>query len=134
MRIVCGDRYDSKSSRSTTFGLTRMPGTLHYMSPEQLTGKPLDGRSDIYTLGVLAYEMITCALPFPDATGPAALVAAHRARTPVPPSQLRHGRDLPHAVNDVVLKCLARDKHNRYADVTQLAAALQALIAMYPAP
>ena len=51
-------------------------GTLEYMSPEQLMGKELDGRSDIYTVGVLAYEMITGRLPFPDAKGPAALITA----------------------------------------------------------
>jgi serine/threonine-protein kinase len=124
-KIMCGDRHDSMSSGSTTSGMTSWFGTPDYMSPEQLMGRPLDGRSDIYTLGVLAYEMITGRLPFPDGKGHTGLLAACLTQSPTRPSQAHPRAGLPSAADDAILMCLARDKHNRYADVTQLAAALQ---------
>src|SRR5204863_354989 len=70
-------------------------GTLEYMSPEQLMGKQLDGRSDVYALGVVAYEMITARLPFPDAKGPAGLITAQLKQTPQPPSTANPKANLP---------------------------------------
>ncbi|HEY0193601.1 MAG TPA: protein kinase, partial [Kofleriaceae bacterium] len=107
-------------------------GTLEYMSPEQLMGKPLDGRSDVYALGVLAYEMTTGRLPFPDAKGPAGLITAQLKQTPLPPSQANAKALLPKAADRAILKCLEKDKNNRYPDVSALAVALQEVIASTP--
>ena len=95
-------------------------GTLEYMSPEQLMGKPLDGRSDIYGLGVVAFEMLTGRLPFPDAVGPAALISAQLKKTPPVASQINPGGNIPPVVDKLILKMLAKDKNQRFRDVGEL--------------
>ncbi len=122
-KVMRGETIDPQSPQLTATGQTL--GTLEYMSPEQLMGKALDGRSDVYALGVLAYEMITGRLPFPDAKGPAGLITAQLKQTPIPPSQACPQANLPRAADRAILKCLEKDKANRYADVSALAVALQ---------
>jgi serine/threonine protein kinase len=95
-------------------------GTLEYMSPEQLMGKPLDGRSDIYGLGVLAFELITGRLPFPDAVGPAALISAQLKKVPPSPSSAHPEGNIPAEVDQLILKMLEKDKNNRFRDATEL--------------
>jgi serine/threonine-protein kinase len=126
-KVMRGETIDPQSPQLTATGQTL--GTLEYMSPEQLMGKALDGRSDVYALGVLAYEMITGRLPFPDAKGPAGLITAQLKQTPAPPSQAYPQADLPPAADRAILKCLEKDKNNRFPDVSALAIALQDVIA-----
>lgn len=126
-KVMRGDSIDPQSPQLTATGQTL--GTLEYMSPEQLMGKSLDGRSDVYALGVLAYEMTTGRLPFPDAKGPAGLITAQLKQTPIPPSQANPKANIPNAADRAILRCLEKDKNNRYPDVTALANALQAAIA-----
>ncbi|HUJ59611.1 MAG TPA: serine/threonine-protein kinase [Kofleriaceae bacterium] len=125
-KVMRGDSIDPQSPQLTATGQTL--GTLEYMSPEQLMGKALDGRSDVYALGVVAYEMITGRLPFPDAKGPAGLITAQLKQTPQPPSVANPKARLPPAADRVILKCLEKDKNNRHADVSAMAAALQDVI------
>jgi len=125
-KVMRGDSIDPQSPQLTATGQTL--GTLEYMSPEQLMGKPLDGRSDVYALGVVAYEMTTGRLPFPDAKGPAGLITAQLKQTPMAPSQANPKANLPQLADRVILKCLEKDKNNRYADVTQLSKALQEVL------
>ncbi len=126
-KVMRGDAIDPQSPQLTATGQTL--GTLEYMSPEQLMGKQLDGRSDVYALGVVAYEMITARLPFPDAKGPAGLITAQLKQTPQPPSAANPKANLPADADRIILKCLEKDKNNRYADVTQLAEALADMVA-----
>lgn len=126
-KVMRGDSIDPMAPQLTATGQTL--GTLEYMSPEQLMGKPLDGRSDVYALGVVGYELITGRLPFPDAKGPAALITAQLKQTPPAPSQVAPSLRLPAAVDRVLLKCLEKDRNQRFADVTALAAALQEALA-----
>jgi serine/threonine-protein kinase len=82
-------------------------------------GKQLDGRSDIYAVGVVAYELLTGRLPFPDAQGPAALIAAQLRRTPEAPSRVR-GDAVPPGVDAVVLRMLEKDRAKRFNDAADL--------------
>ncbi|GAB4536443.1 MAG: hypothetical protein Tsb0020_51270 [Haliangiales bacterium] len=115
-KVMRGD--GTQTPQLTATGQTL--GTLEYMSPEQLMGKELDGRSDVYTVGVLAYELITARLPFPDAKGPAALITAQLREVPEPPSQVNPGAGIPAAVDAVILKMLSKDKADRFTDVDDL--------------
>jgi serine/threonine-protein kinase len=101
-------------------GLTRtgaVMGTATYFSPEQAQGFAVDARSDIYSLGVVLYEMLTGVVPF--AGDSAVSVAYLHVREPVvPPSQRRP--DLPPALEAIVLTCLAKDPAARYQTADQL--------------
>ncbi len=98
-------------------------GTAAYMAPEQALGHAVDGRTDLYALGVLLYEMTTGRLPF---TGddPLAVVSQHVHASVVPPRVLRS--DLPRALEAVILRLLAKDPAQRYATADETAAALRA--------
>jgi serine/threonine protein kinase len=97
-------------------------GTLEYMSPEQLMGKQLDGRSDIYAMGVLAFELLTGHLPFPDAQGPAELIGAQLKKVPPPPSSANPTGEIPPGVDAIILRMLEKDRGKRYQDVDELCA------------
>lgn len=108
----------TKGPQLTATGQTL--GTLEYMSPEQLMGKELDGRSDVYGLGVLAYELMTGCLPFPDAIGPAMLISAQLKRTPDVPSSTYPAGNIPRDVDAMIYKMLEKDRNNRFVDVSAL--------------
>jgi eukaryotic-like serine/threonine-protein kinase len=100
-------------------------GTPEFMSPEQIRGKPLDGRSDVYALGVLAYELFTGALPFAGKTSQEMMVA--RLRAPAIP--LRQKReDLPAKLEAVIAKALVLDPAGRYGSMGELAHALESAV------
>ena len=88
-------------------------GTPHYMSPEQVQGKQLDPRSDVYSMGVLMYEMVVGMKPFA-APSLTAVLTAHVTETPKPPIQERP--DIGREVNDIIVRCLAKNPKDRYAD------------------
>jgi hypothetical protein len=99
-------------------------GTLHCMSPEQTRGEPLDGRSDIFSLGCVLYEAATGQLPF---TGPSILSVAHNiaALNPPLPSAIR--ADLPHEFDLIIQRALAKERQHRFATASEMAAALHNL-------
>ena len=92
-------------------------GTPDYMSPEQAQGFPVDHRSDIYSAGVVLFEIFTGELPF---AGDSALAIAmrHVSDPPPPPRKLR--ADLPAALEAVILKALDKDPGRRYQKVADL--------------
>ena len=96
-------------------------GTVGYMSPEQVTGQPVDGRSDLYSLGVVAFETLSGRLPF---DGPAPVVIVAHATKPAPPLA-SVAPQVPAALCAVVDRCLRKDPADRYATGNALAAALE---------
>ena len=104
-------------------------GTLEFMSPEQLRGRPLDGRSDIYALGIVAYEMLTGLLPWREARVPIDVIKFHLETAPPLPSQLRRDLPIPKEVDEIVLRMCAKDPTDRYADTADLRAHLEQTIA-----
>lgn len=108
-------------------GLTRVGevvGTPEFMSPEQASGDTVDGRSDIYSLGVVGYYMLSGKLPF-DSASPTALLAMHL--THAPPSLALLRPDLPPEMIEAVERCLAKSPAERWASGEALASALDVL-------
>jgi serine/threonine protein kinase len=104
-------------------------GTLRYMSPEQLMGAPLDGRSDIYTLGVLCFELLTKSVPFPEANKPAKLIAAQLRQEPDPPSTVHPAGRIPSGVDQLLLTMLAKEPDHRFGDAQALWQTCEAILA-----
>ncbi len=104
-------------------------GTVEYMSPEQIMAKGVDGRSDVYALGVVLYRMLTGKPPFRDAGVPAII---HSHLNLVPPSVVLIAPEVPIALDRVVMRCLAKDPTQRYDTMMELADALDASLAAEP--
>ncbi len=98
-----------------------MMGTLLYMSPEQIKGREIDTRSDIYTLGITLFETLTGRLPFERKTH-YALMHAHVQENPPPPS--RYQREIPHGLEKVILKAIAKEPHRRFQTIVEFRQAL----------
>jgi serine/threonine-protein kinase len=124
-KIVAGD--GSREPALTAAGQTL--GTLEYMSPEQLQGLQLDGRSDIYALGMMAYEMLCGRLCWDD-TSPGGLIGGHINLKPRPPGVLRPDLRIPPDVDRIVLRMVEKDRNRRYATVDELRAELLPLTGM----
>ncbi|MFW5925429.1 MAG: protein kinase domain-containing protein [Myxococcota bacterium] len=100
-------------------------GTPHYMSPEQAAGHAVDGRTDIYAVGVIMYEMFTGKVPF-EADTFMGILTKHMFEQPVPPSQMVEGGPLG-AIEDVILRALAKKPEQRYQTMEELLADLAAV-------
>jgi serine/threonine protein kinase len=98
-------------------------GTPQYMAPEQAAGKPVDARSDLYSLGVVLYEMLVGEVPFNDPSTPAVLVK-HMTEVPAQPSRRRPDLHIAPAVEAVALKCLEKDPAARIQTADEFARAL----------
>jgi len=99
----------------------RMVGTLEYLAPERVMGKPFDERSDLYSAGVVFYEMLSGHVPF-ESDSDYALIRAQAEQQPPPLQQF--GVAVPRPVVDVLLKSLAKNPEERYPNAAAMAAAL----------
>jgi serine/threonine-protein kinase len=100
-------------------------GTPYYMSPEQCQGEELDARSDIYSLGIILYEMLTGDVPF---RGPTPMVVAHKHITEIPaPLHTRHP-EIPQQVEEVIFRALNKGREDRQESALQLGEELEAAL------
>jgi serine/threonine-protein kinase len=115
-------RADAQHPSVTSPGI--VCGTPDYMAPEQGRGDAIDGRSDLYSIGVVLFQLLTGRLPF-EADSPTQVVMMHLT-IPVPdPRQVAPERNIPEPLVDVVLKALAKDAKKRYQDAAEFADALR---------
>ncbi len=122
------------SAKVTDFGIARVAsaaqstltqealGSVHYISPEQARGSHIDGRSDLYSAGVVLYEMLTGRLPFEGET-PVSVAIQHINSIPIPPRDLNDA--IPEALEAIVLKAMAPRPEDRYASAEEMLADLE---------
>ena len=96
-------------------------GTAQYLSPEQARGAPVDQRSDLYSLGIVIYEMLTGKVPF-TGDAPVEIAMKHLNAVPEPPSKLRP--EIPHDLDAIVMRALAKEPEQRYASAEEMDADL----------
>ena len=101
-----------------------MVGTPHYMSPEQALGRPTDARSDVYSIGVMAYEILTGKVPY---DGESPLVIAMKHVSEPPPDDLRKATDVTPELIAITYKALAKEPSSRFASAADLEAELAML-------
>lgn len=99
-------------------------GSVHYISPEQARGLPVDGRSDIYSLGIVMYEMLSGKLPF-DGDDDRTVALKHLSAVPTPLREI--APSVPEALEKIVMKAMEASLDNRYQTADALAADLEAL-------
>lgn len=105
-------------------------GTPHYMSPEQCRGEVVDGRSDLFSLGAMTYEMLTGIKAFQGDTIVNVMMGILDPNTPVPPGDLRP--EIPYDLSEVVMKALAKDPADRFQRGKEMVEALQSALADAP--
>lgn len=127
---------DAGNAYLTDFGLAKLAegsgeitksgtivGTPAYMSPEQLRGEPLDHRSDIYSLGVILYNMVVGRLPFDTTTSDlVSIIYQHLEKPPTPPREINP--DIPADVEAVIMRALQKNREERFSTATDMARAL----------
>jgi tetratricopeptide (TPR) repeat protein/predicted Ser/Thr protein kinase len=121
--LAISESSTTQSRDSDLSGPGRVVGTLRYMSPEQALGKPLDARSDLFSLGAVIYEMCTGEAAFPERGAEVLDAVLHRP--PVPISRLNY--DVPEELERIVRKCLAKDPGDRYQTARELGVDLRTL-------
>ena len=111
----------ARSLKAKVTGAEMIIGTPEYMSPEQVEGRETDQRSDIYSLGIILYEMVAGRVPFEGDT-PFTMGVKHKSEVPRPPKEVN--AQIPEDLNRVILERLEKDKGKRYQSAGELRAEL----------
>ena len=106
---------NTSTATITSFGKTM--GSVHYFSPEHAKGGYTDAKSDLYSLGVVMYEMATGKLPF-DADSPVSVALKHIQETPIEPKQINP--NVSQALNQIIMKAMEKSTANRYQTATEM--------------
>jgi len=120
-RLKVTDFGIARSGASQMTEVGSIIGTAQYLSPEQARGAPVDQTSDLYSVGVVLFEMLTGQVPFTGDT-PLEIAMKHLSEVPKPPSELRP--EVPHDLDSVVLRALAKDPGERYQSAEEMDADL----------
>ena len=108
----------ARATSSSTITYTgTIVGSVHYFSPEHARGGYTDSKSDLYSLGVVMYEMVTGKVPF-DADTPVSIALKHMQEEPVPP--IKVNKEIPFAVNQIILKAMKKDPNERYQNASEM--------------
>ncbi|REJ08733.1 Stk1 family PASTA domain-containing Ser/Thr kinase [Microbacterium bovistercoris] len=112
-------------SSSTVAETTQIIGTAAYFSPEQAKGEPVDARTDLYSAGVVLYEMLTGRQPF-RGDSPVAVAYQHVSETPVPPTEVNEL--VPAGLDAIVLRAMAKDPYQRFPDAASFRKSLDSAV------
>lgn len=122
-RVKVADFGIAKSETTKTItSTTTIMGSAHYFSPEQAKGNNVDARADLYSLGVVIYEMVTGELPF-QADSPVSLALKHIQEEVIPPKQINS--KVPESLNNLIVKAMSKEKSNRYQSAKEIILDLQ---------
>ncbi|HET7787375.1 MAG TPA: serine/threonine-protein kinase [Myxococcales bacterium] len=121
VKFFSGDTADADITNAGTF-----MGSPHYIAPEQARNQSPDQRCDIYSLGVLLYHMLTGRVPF-TAAAPVDIILKHLHDTPVPPRELRPELNIAPELQDIVLRCMAKEPGERFQSMDELLVRLKAV-------
>jgi len=124
-RLKVTDFGIARSGASQMTEVGSIIGTAQYLSPEQARGAPVDQTSDLYSVGVVLFELLTGEVPFTGDT-PLEIAMKHLSEVPKPPSELRP--DVPHDLDLVVLRALAKDPSERYGTAEEMDADLERVL------
>jgi serine/threonine protein kinase len=130
-KATLDDGKDDQGSMLTIQGL--VCGTPEYMAPEQARGEPLDGRADLYAVGVILYQLVTGDIPF-RADSPMAIVSRHLVDIPVPPTRRRPDLRLPKIIDDIVMRGLEKDRDMRYPNAVAFREVLEGILGATSGP
>jgi eukaryotic-like serine/threonine-protein kinase len=128
-RLKVTDFGIARSGASQMTEVGSIIGTAQYLSPEQARGAQVDQTSDLYSVGVVLYEMLTGQVPFTGDT-PLEIAMKHLSEVPRPPSELRP--EVPHDLDSVVLRALAKDPSERYQSADEMDADLARVLEGLP--
>ncbi|HKQ68575.1 MAG TPA: serine/threonine-protein kinase [Polyangiaceae bacterium] len=113
------------TSKETRAGM--LFGTPHYMSPEQAAGTPVDGRTDVYALGVILYELVSGRVPF-DGDNMIAILTQHLLKNPIPLRTLVPDAGVPPALEAIILKAMSKQADQRYPTMEAMSVDLDKLL------